>query len=291
MPRELQQSTDWRHPVIKDITLKLETEQSRDRSLSYAISVAETCDAHLTAMAFCDPIGFPQYPIPKMPASVVSNIIMEKEHEARAAITRFEDAARGRNLSFDYELVTHRLPRSAEAFAVRARRSDISIVQQTEDRGDDNQAIIETVLFDSGRPVMIVPYIQKEKLKLDHVVCCWDGSSTAARAVNDARPLLKRAKNVEILIIANEKTADSRHQASGEGIVNHLARHGIETSLKILQAPDVDAADAILSYIAEQGTDVVVMGGYGHSRLREFVLGGVTRTILASMTAPVFMSH
>ncbi len=277
--------------MIKDITLKLETDPARDRSLSYAISVAEACDAHVTAMAFCDPIGFPQYPIPAMPASVVSNIIMEKEREARAAITRFEDAARGRNLSFDHELVTHRLPRSAEAFAVKARRSDLSIVQQTENRDDDNEAIIETVLFDSGRPVMIVPYIQKEGLRLDRVVCCWDGSSTAARAVNDARPLLKRAKNVEILIVANEKTEDSRHQASGEGIVNHLARHGIDATLKMLQAPDVDVGNAVLSYIAEQGTDVVVMGGYGHSRLREFVLGGVTRTILSSMTAPVFMSH
>lgn len=277
--------------MIKDIILKLETDPARDRSLDYAISVAKVWDAHTTGMAFCDPVGFPQYPVPAMPASVISNIVMHKEREARASIARFEEAARGHNLSYDHELVTHRLPRAAEEFAVKARRSDLSIVQQTEDSGDDNDAIIESALFDSGRPVMIVPYIQKDRLKLDQVVCCWDGSPTAARAVNDARPLLKRAKSVEILIVANEKTEDSRHQASGEGIVNHLARHGIDARLKILQAPDVDAANAILSYIAEQGTDVVVMGGYGHSRLREFVLGGVTRTILGSMTAPVFMSH
>lgn len=277
--------------MMKDIILKLEADPSRDRSLDFAVSVAETCDAHITGMAFCDPIGFPQYPIPAMPASVLSNIVTQKEREARASITRFEEAARGRNLSFDHELVTHRLPHSAEAFAVKARRGDLSIVQQTEDRGEDNGAIIETVLFDSGRPVMIVPYIHKGGLTLDQVVCCWDGSSTAARAINDARPLLRRAGNVEILIVSNEKTEDSRHQASGEGIVRHLAHHGIDAKLKMLRAADVDAANAILSYIADKGTDVVVMGGYGHSRLREFVLGGVTRTILASMTAPVFMSH
>lgn len=277
--------------MIKDITLKLETDPTRDRSLDYAISVAQACGAHVTAMAFCDPIGFPQYPIPAMPTSVLSNIAAEKDREARAAISRFEDAAKSHKISFDHELVMHRLPRSAEAFAVKARRADLSIVQQTEVRDDDNEAMIEAVLFDSGRPVLIVPYIQRDAFRLEHIVCCWDGSSTAARAVNDARPLLKRAKKVEILVIANEKTQDSRHQASGEGIVNHLKRHEIGATLKTLQAPDVDVGNAILSYIAEQGADVVVMGGYGHSRLREFVLGGVTRTILSSMTAPIFMSH
>ncbi|MBN8968755.1 MAG: universal stress protein [Rhizobiales bacterium] len=277
--------------MIKDITLKLETDPARDRSLDYAISVAQACDAHVTGMAFCDPVGFAQYPIPSMPASVISNITAEKAREASASVARFEEAAKSHKISFDHEVIMHRLPRSAEAFAVKARRSDLSIVQQTENHEDDNEAMIEAVLFDSGRPVLIVPYIQRDPFKLDHVVCCWDGSSTAARAVNDARPLLKRAKKVEILIVANEKTEDSRHQASGEGIVAHLTRHDINVTLKTLQAPDVDVGNAILSYIADQGADIMVIGGYGHSRLRQFVLGGVTRTILESMTAPVFMSH
>ena len=277
--------------MIKDITLKLENDPARDRSLNYAISVAQACGAHVTGMAFCDPVGFAQYPIPSMPASVLSNITAEKAREASAAIARFEEAAKSHKISFDHEVVMHRLPRSAGAFAVKARRSDLSIIQQTEKQDDDNEAMIEAVLFDSGRPVLIVPYIQTDPFKLDHVVCCWDGSFTAARAVNDARRLLKRAKKVEILIVANEKTEDSRHQASGEGIVAHLARHDINATLKTLQAPDVDVGNSILSYIADQGADIMVIGGYGHSRLREFVLGGVTRTILESMTAPVFMSH
>jgi len=280
-----------RQLVIKDIILKLETDLARDRSLNYAISVAETFGAHVTAMVSCDPISFPQYPIPDMPESVIANIRAEKEREARAAIARFEEAAKGRNLSFDHELITHRLPSSAEVFAVKARRTDLSIIQQNENEDDDNGAIIETVLFDSGRPILIVPYIQKDRLNLDHVVCCWDGSSTAARAVNDALPLLRRAKNADILIIANEKTEDSRHQASGEGIVKHLARHGINVRLKMQQAPDASVASAILTYIGEYGSDLAIMGGHGHSRLRDFILGGVTRGILTSMTVPVFMSH
>lgn len=277
--------------MIKDLTLKLETDAARDRSLNYAISVAEVFGAHVTAMASSDPITFAQYPIPAMPETVIANIRAEKEREARAAIARFEEAAKGRGISYEHEIVTHRLPQSAEAFAVKARRADLSIVQQMENTDEDNEIVIETVLFDSGRPVLIVPYIQKEGLKLDHVVCCWDGSATAARAVNDALPFLTQAKNVDILIISNEKTEDPRHQASGEGIVKHLARHGIATQLKVQQAPDSSVASAILSYAADQGSDLIVMGGYGHSRLREFILGGATRSILASMTVPVLMSH
>ena len=131
----------------------------------------------------------------------------------------------------------------------------------------------------------------EDGLQLDHVVCCWDGSSTAARAVNDAMPLLRQAKKVEILIIANEKTEDPRYQASGTDIVNHLVRHGIEVALKVVPAADDDVNNTIQSYIGDHGVNLVVMGGYGHSRLREFVLGGVTRSILESMTTPVFMSH
>jgi len=277
--------------MIKDITLKLETNPDRDRSLVYAVSIAKAFNAHIIAMASCDPISFSQYPIPSMPDSVLSNIRAEKERDARAALARFEEIAKSHGISYEHEIITHRLPQLAQAFAVKARRSDLSVIQQTEHADDDNEIIIETALFDSGRPVLIVPYIQKEGLKLDHVVCCWDGSSTAARAVNDALPLLTRAKNIDILIIANEKTEDSRHQASGEGIVKHLTRHGLNTRLKMQHAPDVSVANTILSYVGEYGSDLIVMGGYGHSRLREFVLGGATRSILTSMTAPVFMSH
>lgn len=277
--------------MIKDITLKLETDAGRDRSLSYAMSIAKAFDAHVSAMAFCDPIGFSQYPMPKLPAAVIANITEEKEREAREATARFQKAAESQGLSFDHEIVTQRLPNSAAAFAVKARRFDLSVIQQAENRDDENEAIIEAALFDSGRPVLIVPYIQKDGLQLDHMVCCWDGSSTAARAVNDAMPLLRRAKKAEILIIANEKTEDPRYQASGTDIVNHLVRHGIEVALKVVPAADDDVNNTIQSYIGDHGVNLVVMGGYGHSRLREFVLGGVTRSILESMTTPVFMSH
>jgi nucleotide-binding universal stress UspA family protein len=117
---------------------------------------------------------------------------------------------------------------------------------------------------------------------------CWDGSRSAARAVGDAMPFLVRAKVVEVVIVGGGVKTD---EIAGADIAQHLARHGAKVELKQIVAPDIDAANALLSHAADVSADLMVMGGYGHSRLREFVLGGVTRSILATMTVPTLMSH
>ena len=149
--------------------------------------------------------------------------------------------------------------------------------------------IVEAALFESGRPVIVVPYIQKAPLKLDRVMVCWDGSRAATRAIGDAMPLLERAGRVEIVIVANER--GKQDEIEGADMGQHLARHGLNVDLKRTVIGNIDVADVILSHAADANSDFIVMGGYGHSRLREFVLGGVTRSILRTMTAPVLMSH
>ena len=151
------------------------------------------------------------------------------------------------------------------------------------------ELIAESVLFEAGRPVIIVPYIQKAPLKLDRVMACWDGSRPAARAIADAMPLLERAGLVEVVIVSNER--GKRDEIPGADMGQHLARHGLKVDIKRISEGSIDVADALLSHAADFSADLIVMGGYGHSRLREFVLGGVTHSILKSMTAPVLMSH
>jgi nucleotide-binding universal stress UspA family protein len=136
--------------------------------------------------------------------------------------------------------------------------------------------------------VLVVPYIQAEGLKLDHVMVCWDGSRNAARAVGDAMPLLARAKAIEVLTIGTEIKSDEIPAAD---IAQHLARHGLRVQVENVAAPDLDVANTILSHAADTSANFIVMGGYGHSRLREFVLGGATRGILTTMTVPTLMSH
>ena len=147
----------------------------------------------------------------------------------------------------------------------------------------------EGVLFNSGRPVIFVPYIQKGGLKLDRVMICWDGSRAATRAIADAMPFLKKAKQVEIVMVASKKAKDD--EIPGVDLAQHLARHGLKIDVKRITATETDVGSTILSYAADSSADMIVMGGYGHSRLREFILGGVTRGLLESMTVPVLMSH
>jgi nucleotide-binding universal stress UspA family protein len=134
-----------------------------------------------------------------------------------------------------------------------------------------------------------VPFIHKGGVALDRIMACWDGSRTAARAIADAMPVLKKAKQVEIVIISDKP--GKTDEVPGADLGQHLARHGLKIDVKRITSPDTDVPSTILSYAADSSADMIVMGGYGHSRLREFVLGGATRTMLEAMTVPVLMSH
>ena len=141
----------------------------------------------------------------------------------------------------------------------------------------------------AGRPALVVPYIGAGKTIGARPMVAWDGGREAARAVNDAMPMLERAKSVVVLTV-NPKKRD-HGQEPGADIALHLARHGIKVEAQHLEVRDMSVADTILSRMADQGIDLLVMGAYGHSRIREWVMGGTTRQIFANMTVPVLMSH
>ena len=149
--------------------------------------------------------------------------------------------------------------------------------------------IITAAIFNSGRPVLIVPYIQTDGIRLNRVMICWDGSRNAARAIADAQPFLMRAKAIELVTVVS---ADIKSDEMGDvDIARHLARHYPKVEVANITATDLDVPNAILSHAADTSADFIVMGGYGHARLREFILGGATRGILATMTIPTLMSH
>lgn len=265
--------------MIKNIIFHLERDPSRDIVRDFAASIAGTFAAHLTGVIF----NFAT----NIPADALADLFVESEAEARGAIDRFELAVKRDDLSAESRLVFG----TPKTFSEMARCFDLSIIMQSDDNtGANNSILIEAALFDSGRPLIIVPRIQQGGLKLDRVVCCWDGSRTAARAINDALPLLKKASAVELFTVENEKT-ENEQAIRGTEIARHLARHDIKVEVRTMRAADTDVAHAILSHVADRSTSLLVMGGYGHSRLREFVFGGATRGMLSSMTVPVFMSH
>jgi nucleotide-binding universal stress UspA family protein len=278
--------------MIKDVVVNLEHLASRDPARDFAISIAETFDAHVAGVAFAYDPDFLVAIAPELPPDVTSRIVDESEKSALAAIDRFDEAARRSMVSAEHRLIKSTWVDAPDVLSNVARRFDLGVFMQSDqDNGIDNDDMIETALFDSGRPVMVVPYIQKDGLKLDHLVCCWDGSRAAARTINDALPLLEKASAVDLLIVLNEKTRSGQNEVRGAEMARHLARHNVKVGIESIPAADVDVTNTILSYVADNSGTLIVMGGYGHARLRELILGGVTHDMLESMTVPVFMSH
>jgi nucleotide-binding universal stress UspA family protein len=277
--------------MINDVVVNLSVGMDRDPAGEYAISLAHAFGAHLAAIAFAyDPIVQPVMGAGEAMAPEWFDAQRAKAIDAaKAASGKFEESARRVGVSAESRVLNTDAARAAELFAWIARRFDLSLVRQNEpNKAAYDDLIVESALFDSGRPVLIVPYIQTEGLKLDRVLVCWDGSRNAARAVGDAMPLLARAKAIEVLTVGTEIKSD---EIPGADIAHHLARHGLSVQVQSIAAPDLDVPNTILSHVADTSANLIVMGGYGHSRLREFILGGATRGILATMTVPTFMSH
>jgi nucleotide-binding universal stress UspA family protein len=277
--------------MIKGIIVNLEQQVSRDPARDFAISVAETFDAHVAGIAFAYAPDFPGYMMLEIPPDIVAQMIVESEKAALAAIDRFDAATTRSQLPSEHRLFKTIGAEGPAILSNLARRFDLSVLMQSDPNGVDNDDMIETSLFESGRPLIVVPYIQKDGLKLDHVVCCWDGSRAASRAINDALPLLIKATAVDLLIVLNDKTKNDKNEIRGAEMAKHLARHDVKVRLETIPAADIDVPNAILSHVADESATLIVMGGYGHARLREMILGGVTRDMLKSMTIPVFMSH
>lgn len=276
--------------MIKDILVNLRADAETDAAGRYAISLAEAHEAHVTGVAYSFNPPWPPALIEGASVDIYRSIQENATRQAQASVARFQDAARRSQIACDTRTIETTPAGAAEAFGILARRYDLAVVSQPEpERNDFANETIEAALFNSGRPTLIVPYIQKDGFSADRVVFCWDGSRQAARALADSLPLLRKGKTITVLTIATGKI-DER-DATGADIAKHLARHNLKVDLVRIPAADIDVASAILSYAADTSATFIVMGGYGHSKFREFVLGGATRGLLESMTAPTLMSH
>ena len=275
--------------MIKDIVVNLSL-GGQDHAGDYAISVADTFGSHVLGVAFSYEPIIPGTVMGGIPPEFIESQRAESDKRASDGIARFEQAAKRAGISYETRVISASISGAADQLGRLGRRFDLIIVGQPErERAGPEEIVDEGVLFDSGRPVIFVPFIQRNGLKLDRVMVCWDGSRAATRAIADSLPLLRKAKQVEIVMVANGRAKSD--EIPGADLGQHLARHGLSVEVKRITSPDIDVASTILSYAADISADFLVMGGYGHSRLREFVLGGVTRGLLESMTVPVLMSH
>jgi nucleotide-binding universal stress UspA family protein len=207
-----------------------------------------------------------------------------------ASRAAFDKALKGKHLPTEWRVIDDY---PEEALAIAARYADLLVVgQSTPDNDVGTPANLpETVALATGRPVMVVPHIGATKPPGKKVMLCWNASRESARAAADAMPFLKAASEVVVLIV-DPKTSGSGHGAEpGADVATWLARHGVKVTVQRDVAADSDIGNVILSRAADLDVDLIVMGAYGHSRMRELVMGGVSRTLLSTMTVPVLMSH
>ncbi len=276
--------------MIKDIVINLAAGEQGDSAERYALSVAAVLEAHIAAVAFVyDPTQFVSQ-LGYIATGVVEAERREYESDAKVALDRFGDEARQGAISAEQLMLPVDFASIGDRFGRIARRFDLSIVAQVGSEHDVvGTMIIDGALFDSGRPMIVVPHTWTTPFTLDRAMVCWDGSRPAARAVTDALPLLASAGRIEVVVVTNGRGED--YGAADSDIRQHLARHGLHVEFNRIARGKRDVASVLLSRAIDSGADLIVMGGYGHSRLREFVLGGVTHSMLHSMTIPVLMSH
>jgi nucleotide-binding universal stress UspA family protein len=284
--------------AFKDILVHLDQGPRAPVRLNVAAGLARRSGAHLTAVYVIDIPSAEFFYGAAMPLAaggaeqVVEQIRAEAVAAAAPMETAFNDALAREGLEGAWRLVEGNLPATV---SLHARYADLTVLGQAnpyEPRdGVGTDAVVVSAVMTSGRPVLAVPFAGDFPSLGDHVLVAWNAGREAARAVNDAMPLLRAASAVTVLAV------NPRHGINGHGdvpaadIALHLARHGVRAEAAHTVANDIPEGEALLSYAADIGADLIVAGAYGHSRARELVFGGVTRTLLAEMTAPVFLSH
>lgn len=272
--------------ALKNVLVHMtETAQSELR-LETAVALCVAHDAHLTGLIVRALPVMPAYSIGPIPDMVLEPFEAQQDAMIAKARAVFDDVVKRAGWT-ERSSCMQVEGNVTDIVGLHARYADLTVTGQ--DVPDEDQWEISTVdlIMRSGRPVLVTPHGVQNKPVGKNVVIAWNASREAARAVADAMPILEAADSVEILTV----TKESDENVPGVDIAQHLAHHGITVDLKRLGASSADAGEALLNYIENGNADLLVMGAYGHSRLREFVFGGTTRHILQAMSVPVLISH
>ncbi|HUE45707.1 MAG TPA: universal stress protein [Aestuariivirgaceae bacterium] len=270
-----------RNPVLLDLTS----------------DIAERQDAHVIGLYVLPAVRI--YPAigPGMYAEVIEEF--RDSFKARAAEVRrqFDGHMQAKGIAAEWRFVDSRFPEIAATVIEHARQADLVVVSQVDPDSDSGIDIdfAERIVMDSGRPVLVVPAFGTFKRCGPRALVGWNGRREAARAAFDAVPLLQACESVQVTWLDPQNdmdvSGDVPGSLAGAELATALARHGLKVTAEAMPTSGIGAGEALLSHASDLGADLLVMGAYGHSRTREYVFGGATRTILGSMTIPVLMSH
>jgi nucleotide-binding universal stress UspA family protein len=278
--------------AYKTILVYLDQGRTNEVRVDSALAMARLYGAALTGVVVT---ALPNIGSLKRLGVSGSDAMLDKAREAaEATAAAFLERCKAAGVEAESSVIECSESQAPARLSRLARVHDISIVRQS-NPDHDNAALVaalsEEVMLSSGRPVIFMPYIGAHDIPFAKGLIAWDGSRAATRAVHDALPLLEKMDDVIIMVIESEKFDRSPHAEPGERLVRHLKAHGVDSKVMRVSKGEISTSSVILNEISNTGADLLVMGGYGTPKLREIILGGVTKTVLGSMTVPVLMSH
>jgi nucleotide-binding universal stress UspA family protein len=278
---------------LKTLLVLLDEADDSSARLDVACSLAEAHGAHLTVLAISQQIS--TYIV--VGAAAASTVDFGQVEESRKKAQSIAELAKKhidkRGLLGDVRWTSHELFGLREAVSLQGRHADLTIAGQPTDGFCRNlrEAALEGALFSSGRPILMTPVNWKKPINASHIIVAWDGSKEASRSVCDAAPFLDRAAKATIVIVDPEPEQGGLGQDPGADIATVLARHCSRVELDRIPHAGTTPAQAILTRAKATASDLIVMGGYGHSIMRENLLGGVSREIISTAELPIFLSH
>lgn len=275
--------------TFKSILVYIDDTQASERRVRMAGEMSRRFDASLTGIYFAPPVA--AVDVAELPPAEFSRRMSQREMRDRVEAAFRAAAAAAGAARADVCVVENNAVDTAIA---EMRCADLAVLAQGDSESGDGgfqRKLAEEALFGAGTPILFVPYASAVSTLGEHVLIAWDGGREAARAIRDALPLLTNAKRVTVLSLGEHARLGQDSSQSQSRLVAYLRLHGVEANRRELACTSNEAGELALSQLADLGADLLVMGAYGHARVREIVLGGVTRTMLDSMTVPVLMSH
>ncbi|MFK0165306.1 universal stress protein [Rhizobium sp. NPDC090279] len=230
----------------------------------------------------------------EIPDPVAVQALQDVAHNQAVDIERlFRTKMEAAGLDYEWRSFASTIGYGTEPLIESARSADLLVaVQPDPSKYGDTQVDVETFLFDSGRPVLLIPYILKEPKPVRRVLIAWNGSKEVARATFDALPFLKAADSVEILSVSTSEKDPHPSKETGVQIAAALTRHGVRARFETAACANKSTPSQVIeNRLADDSIDLLVMGAYTHSWLWQMIFGGTTRTLLQSMTAMTLLAR
>lgn len=280
--------------MFKDIVIPITGSSGDSYALNMALDLALAHDARLTVLEMVNlPLPVTE-PWGLMPDASMGDFYQQLREQGKANVTALKKRLEKETVSTEVLLVEAFFSEPSQLAAHYAHYADLTVISGVmgdSKQGDISRTYLGGLLIDSGRPVLVIPPRCKVPVPPKRIVAAWRPTRECARAFHDALPLLKEAESVDVLVIDPVGGELGHGEQPGADIAGHLARHGVNVNVQVRQSYDNRIASVLLDHARDTHANVLVVGGYGHSRFREWALGGVTRELLFEAAIPVFYSH